>query len=295
MALIRIALGCVVLWDLFWIAGLDLVVPLLAPEEAGGLSTAMHRPRTPPWHSWLPPTVGTGWALWVGLFGSVLAWTCGVFTRTSMLIFVLLSAQFNWILPNADRGIDTLIRNVVLILACSQCGSWASIDARIRTGSWWGSARDVPAWPRHLIVLQLVLMYFMAGVQKFGLTWSPFGGYSALYLILQDPAIARVHWEGLAEVPWFTLTQIGTAGTILWEWSTPVLLVVFWYRHTADRPGRLRGWFNRRRVHWWWATVGIVFHLGIAVTMELGIFSWAMVALYGSLVHPREWPSRSPP
>ena len=139
MALIRVLLGCVVLWDLFWIAGLDLVVPLLAPEEAGGLSKAMTRPRTPPWHAWLPPTAGTGWALWIGLFGSALAWTCGLFTRTSMLIFVLLSAQFNWILPNADRGIDTLIRNVVLILACSQCGSWASIDAKIRidaTGRW---------------------------------------------------------------------------------------------------------------------------------------------------------------
>ena len=46
--------------------------------------------------------------------------------------------------------------------------------------------------------------------------------------------------------PWFRVTQLATLGTWLFELSGLLLLLAFWYRHTRDRPGRLRAFFNRR-------------------------------------------------
>jgi hypothetical protein len=38
-----------------------------------------------------------------------------------------------------------------------------------------------------------------------------------------------------------------------------------------------------------WLSLGVVFHLALALTTELGIFPWAMLALYPAWLHPDEW------
>jgi hypothetical protein len=159
----------------------------------------------------------------------------------------------------------------------------------MKTGSIWGDGQQVPAWPRHLIVVQLVLMYFMAGIQKFGVAWTPFGSYSALFLILQDPAIANADYSWLAAPPWYQFTQLSTFVTILWEYASPVILWSFWCRHTADRGGRIRMFTLRYPPHLIWAGIGVVFHFGIAISLDLGIFPWAMLATYAAFIHPDQW------
>lgn len=288
MALIRICLGLCVLWDLSWVALLDLVEPLFTPHDGGGWSGVLNRPHPGWWYQVLPVAPQSAWVLWACIWGSALCWTLGLGTRLALLAFVLCSAQAAWIMPNADRGIDILIRNLCLILCCSQCGAWLSLDALRRTGRIWGDDRAVPAWPRHLVICQLIGMYFLAGIQKFGVHWSAFGDFNALYLILQDPAIANADYGWIASQPWLAITRLGTAVTIAWEWSTPLLLLVFWYRHTADRPGRVRAWSNLAQPHWIWAGVGVIFHIGIAATMDLGIFPFAMLATYWAFLHPDE-------
>ena len=67
---------------------------------------------------------------------------------------------------------------------------------------------------RRLMILQLVAMYFLAGVQKTGIHWYPMGHFAALYFILQDPAIAKHDFRWLAHPPWFQLTQLGSAITV---------------------------------------------------------------------------------
>ena len=42
-------------------------------------------------------------------------------------------------------------------------------------------------------------------------------------------------------------------------------------------------------IEWVWIGIGAVFHLGLALTTELGIFPWAMLALYPAWVHPDDW------
>lgn len=287
LALIRIGVAVVLLADFLTIAALDLVPTLWAPQEAGGIPTVLQRETVPLWYQWLPPTAASAWGLWTGLVLSALALALGCWTRTAAVVLLLLAAQSAQITPLADRGIDLLLRNVLVLLACSGAGETASVDARRRLGTWLAPGEQrVPAWPRHVLVLQLVVMYFTAGLQKTGLPWTPFGGYSALYIILQDPAIAA------GPMPWletlYPLTQLGTAATVLFELGAIGVLAVFYARWTSERPGRLRSWTVRRRPHLWWLGVGVGLHLGIAATMALGIFPWAVLALYPALVHPDE-------
>ena len=46
--------------------------------------------------------------------------------------------------------------------------------------------------------------------------------------------------------------------------------------------------FLRFDVRLWIVAVGAILHVGIAVTMQLGIFPWAMLALYPAFFHPDE-------
>jgi len=289
LAILRICLGLVILFDAMEVFRRGLVIPLMGVIDSGGLSSVFERGAVPLWYQIFPADPSSAWLLWAGITTSALCFTLGFFPRFNAILFVLLSAQWSQILPMSDRGIDTLVRNAMLILACSQCGRTLSIDAWRKTGSWQGDNQDVQAWPRHLMICQLVLMYFMSGIQKFGLSWTPIGHYSALYIILQDYAIARADFSWVVRQPFYFVTQVSTAVTVMWQWSYPLVLLFFHYRLTPDRGGRFRNFALKYHLHWVWVAVGIFFHIGIALTLELGIFPWAMMALYPALVHPSEW------
>lgn len=284
-ALIRVLLGVVLLSDLLTILRFDLVVPMFAPESIGGFSDAMARNVPPLLYRMVEPTQTTAWLHFGGMLLAASTLTVGLATRTSSLVLLLLSAQHAQILPPADRGIDMLVRNVLLLLVFAGAGRTWSVDSRIRTGSWKDDS-PIPAWPRHLLILQLVVMYFTAGIQKAGILWLPMGRFDALYVLLQDPAVARTDWSWLVHEPFLTLTRIGTATTLIWEWSAPVVLLIYAWRLTGAPHSRLGRLAIRTRAHLIWLSVGVVFHLGIAATLELGIFPWAMLALYPAFLHP---------
>lgn len=287
LGLVRILLGSVILWDFLEIGRLGLVVPLMAGPDAGGLSVAVTRGE-PPWFvAVFGGSAAAAYGLYAILVGSCAAFVAGAGTRAAAAVLLLAWAQFARILPAADRGIDTLCRDVLLVYVFAAGGAWASVDARLRTGSWWGDGAPAPAWPRKLLILQLVAMYFLAGVQKSGIHWYPPGHLAALYFILQDPAIARYDFRWLGGQPWFALTQLGTAGTLVFQDSYPIVLVLRWLRATAERGGRLRAFAVRHpRLEWLWIGTGALFHVSLAVTCELGIFPFAMLALYPAWVHP---------
>jgi hypothetical protein len=289
MAAIRVGIALVVLFDFLLMARLGLVEEVLGPASAGGWGDPLAYDPVPWIYQVLPATTGTAWVLWGVIVTLCVLVAAGVFTPVSIALLVLCWAQMKGILPPAERGIDHLLRNVLCILFFSQSHAAASFDAWRRTGSFWGDGRDVPAWPRHVIVLQLVLMYFAAGVSKVGFDWMPWGGFSALWIILQDPTMSAVD---LTPYPWlYPATQLMTAATMSWEWSAPVVLLLFWWRHTSDRPGRLRTFANRYKLLWAWLSIGVTFHVLLAVTLELGIFPYGMLACYPAFFHPDEWPA----
>jgi hypothetical protein len=283
LAIIRILVAIVLLYDFLHVARLGLVVTLWGAPEAGGLPDIASRDPIPELYQWLPWTADTPWIAWGVMVGALVCLLVGFLTPAAALVALLMSAQLAQVLPLGDRGIDLMLRNVLMILAFSGCGGTWSIDARL-----FGERREVPAWPRHLLVLQLLVMYLMAGVQKAGVTWWPWGGYAALYLVLQDPSIAAWNFKWLDRV--YPLTQVATAATMVFELGAGPMILAWWYRDTRTRPGRLRAVFNRLDLHKWWMLVGVLLHVGIAATMALGIFPYAMLALYPAFFHPDELP-----
>jgi hypothetical protein len=286
LGLIRILVGLTLLYDFVHIWHLDLVEPLFAPNTQGGISNVMDRPGLPLIFKIFPASVAT--ATWMhGLIClSAFFFTIGLFTRSSGVVLLMLYAQSALIVPLGDRGIDMMMRNVVFLLIFSSCGAWGSVDAKRQTGRWLGSGADVPAWPRHLLILQVIVMYFAAGVQKVGMDWMPMGGFAGLYVILQDPAVARADYAWLAD--WYPITQLATALTMLFEWLSPLVLLTYHFRATPERTGRMRRFYGKWKPHLWWIALGVMLHLGIAMTLALGIFPYAMLALYPAFLHPDE-------
>ncbi|MCB9691851.1 MAG: HTTM domain-containing protein [Alphaproteobacteria bacterium] len=268
LGLVRIGLGLCVLVDALVVRGLGLVHPLFGPELEGGLVGAA------PWVESLGPGNVHG-----VLTLAALGLTVGCFTRTSALILLGVWAQLGVAAPFADRAVDLLARDVLAVLALSGAGAWASVDAAWSTGSLWGDGRPVGAWARRLIVAQLALLYGGAGLTKVDASWWPWGGASALFVVLQDPAVTRTSFAFLRDGGW-RLTQVATVVTVVWQLLWP--LVVVWMALGWTRFRRLGD-----RLHAVWLAVGLAFHLTLAATMELGLFPWCMMALYPALIAPR--------
>jgi hypothetical protein len=88
---------------------------------------------------------------------------------------------------------------------------------------------------------------------------------------------------------------------MLFEGSAPLMLLWLWFdwpapagalsaraRPRARRGGRLGEVARRLHLRWVWLALGALLHLGIAFTMQLGIFPFGMLALYPIFVHPEE-------
>jgi len=297
LAAVRILVAAVVLYDLLSLVQLDLVPALFGPLEDGGLGNPLGRKRVPLLYRWFAADAGTAFAAtWVAITAAGML-LIGAGTRLAALVLVLTWAQLAQVLPPADRGIDMLLRNVLVVLALSGCGKAWSLDARLRAGQWGGDGKTVPAWPRLLLVCQMFLVYGTAGLQKVGLTWTPVGDWSALYIVLRDPTFAVLSVDTLNRFYW--ATQLATALTWIWEWATPLAVLAWWYRATRTRGGRVRAWMNSSGFLWKWVVVGAAFHVGTGLVMRLGVFPVAMLALYPCFFHPdawaRAWPRRRKP
>src|SRR5262245_2974080 len=167
LACIRVALASVVLFDLIEMGRLGVTTWLWAPAEAGGIA-AWDPAAAPAFYRIFPSSAASAQWLWVGLVGSMSCVALGFHTRSAALLYVWLSAQTALINDPGDRAIDRAVRIVLLILALSPAGSVWSLDAKLKTGHFRGSPAPAPAWPRYLILGQLVLIYCGAGLAKGG-------------------------------------------------------------------------------------------------------------------------------
>lgn len=260
LALVRIALPLVLLADLVWVAHLGLVDAVWSPPP-DGYATA--------YTSWMGLGAHGLYALAVI---SLVAIAAGAATPVACVVFVLVSAQLSALSPNCESAIDMLARVVFVILALSRCNVRWSVDAWIARKRGRPMPAEIPAWPRYLLMLQLVWMYFSGGQNKAGAGWGPHGGFTALANALTDPHSARwaAGWISVA----YPLTRVATALTMLFELGAPLYLYAYYRR-----------W---RRVRYAWIALGIMFELGIALTLRLGSFPFGMLALYPVLLYPEE-------
>jgi len=282
LAAVRIALAVVLLYDHLVAWRLGVIEPLWAmPPDGyatGGEAGWAAR--------WLGTGAGSAAALWWISVLALVAVATGTLTRVACVVVVLVSAQLSHRAPDADRGIDDLLRVVLLVLALSRSHAVWSVDAWVLRRLGRPMSAEIPAWPRYLLLAQLIWVYFSGGHNKTGEEWGPLGGFTALANALSDPHFARFDpgWIGAI----YPLTRAATAATVAFELGAPLMLLFTYYAATAERPGRLRRWCNRLRLRWIWIGAGVAFHLGIALTMRLGIFPAGMLALYPVLLLPED-------
>ena len=274
LALVRIGVALVLLVDYAWIAHTGMIEPLytLPPD---GYATV---------NSWALPFGAFGlWAIAVVVMVLILV---GLATRVACVGFVLVSVQLALLAPDSESAIDQLFRITLLVLALSRCNARWSVDAWLARRIGRPMPALVPAWPRYLLLLQILWMYFSSGHNKSSDDWGPHGGFTALGQALLDPHNGRL-------APWlvdalYPLTRLATALTITFELTAPLYLLWLYYAATRDRPGRVRRFANRARLRWIWFGLYVAFEIGIAIGLKLGSFPYGMLALWPVLLLPED-------
>ncbi len=284
LALFRIACGLCVIATVGTVVAHDLVQVIWLGSDHGGIRKLARS-------TWLVEQLGgaTPQVVWPLVWGSVaggLLLTLGVGGRLATFVTLQLFLGVSDINGQAGGSYDELLANGLWLLVLAGGDQTLSWRCRRRTGSW-HDPTPVPAWPRTLVLYQLVLVYSSTGLQKLSAHWTPVGGFSALYYILQQPSWHRADMSWLAHV--YPLTQLATAGTWLFELAAPLVLLALYFRRTADRPGRLRAGFNRLRWRDAFVAIGVPMHLGVFLLMDVGPFTWVTLAFYVCLFSPQEW------
>jgi hypothetical protein len=283
MALFRIVVGVIVVWVLasMVLSGVGDIV--WVDRKFGGYRALGDGPYLVKWlggptrgvvHGLAGVTIASGALLALGLGGRLTAFV----TLQGYIALHRLDG-------NASGSSDILVTNALWLLVLARSTATLSVDCRLRTGKF-RSDEAIQAFPRYLGILQLVVMYWSTGMQKVSVYWFPAGSYSALYYILQQPTWQRFSMTWAARA--YPVTQVSTALTWLWEVTAPALLLVYYYRSTADRGGRLRRWANRWDLRLPWALVGLMLHIMIFVAMDVGHFSQISLAFYLCLWQPAE-------
>jgi hypothetical protein len=260
LAALRIALAAVLLLDV-----LALYLPQLGdffgPNSLAGLhGTEISSPH---WTGWLV----AGNANPSLLYGLAIAWAVaagllllGCLSRLSALVAWALAMLFWTRNPHIHNAGDTVRITILFYLMLSPCGAVWSVDSWRRRGR--SSSRVyVPPWPLCLLFIQMAVIYFYNGVHKvLGPQWR--AGHS-LHYVMADLTLSRVSFVRLPTPD--VATQILTWVVLAWELSFPLLVL---WRQTRTAA----------------LLLGVAFHVGIGLTMELGVFAPYMLCLYAPLV-----------
>ena len=250
--------------------------------------------------SLLPPEVGDEYVERTGRFSllygvrspaAIITWfivwcvslvflAVGFYTRFACVVAWVLTASFNLRAPFALNGGDDVAALFMFYLLISPCGAAWSIDSFRRrmkqyrepdSGFESPEPRPAPepvmidAWPVRLIQIQLVVIYFFNGISKLHFVdgTNQYITGEAVYWALNDVTLTRFSYASLPTPLW--LCALLSWATLLFELGFP-LFVLF---------ARTRKWLL-------WG--GVLFHLGIFVTMEIGWFGQVMLCFYPALL-----------
>lgn len=220
---------------------------------------------------------------------AALTTTIGFMTRPSLLLSMVLFRVLCEITNDARSAYDSLLNNAMFLLLLSACGRALSVDVVIDAARGKG-APSATRWPRMLLVLQMGLLYGGSAVMKASSGWVPGGDASALWYILNQPLWARFDSFPLWAYP---ITQVATTTVWLFELSGPLFVLSVLVREAPPTAWLSRMWLGRvlERVRFRdvYLVVGLAMHLGIELTMEVGAFTGASLALYFCAVRPHEW------
>lgn len=269
-ALLRIAFGIVQCGTLFGLRDLSTFWFLddgLVPLDVGAVGLKQ-----------LFIAHGLGHAMGVVVYFSTLAsfvaMTVGFQTRLAVptaLFTSLLHVAWNY-LPLS--GADAAMRVFLFCLVWADCGSVWSLDAWLAARRHGANAPVVvhePAIaPLRLIRYQVALIYFTAGL------WKIFNPYwragSAVHYVVQSNLYRRLP-HGMP-VAFDSFVSFLTYATLAWELTFAFLILFAPTRRVA-------------------LLIGVLIHLGMLATIEIGPFHLVMLGSYLSFLNPDDVPRLS--
>ena len=221
----------------------------LSKNEIVGL-TRLFRP----WQN-DPVLLRTAAWIWVG---SAALLAIGWQTRAAAIVAWVLSTSFANLNPNIDNAGDVIRGIVLFYLMLCPCGAVWSLDRLFeRRGMGVNDRVVVSPWPIRLLFVQLVFIYFMNGLFKLG--GSDWWGGDSLHYVLCDVTLTRFSFAQFPLPLWLTRTSTWTV--LAWEVGFPLWVSLRWTRKIA-------------------LIFGVLFHIGIGVTMELGNFAPYVLTMY---------------
>ncbi len=238
--------------------------------------------------------IGSEWGVrlfFLAALGSYLMMLVGYRTRLATVLawafYISISHRNPYILIGADFVIASMMTWAILL----PLGKRFSVDAirnalksptplrdRAKGSEWDHSALPaVEKVPASLVALFIVihfgLIYLFTGVWKTGPTWWESG--TALFFVLRMEHSLYPVGAMLAEAPMWFLKSLAY-GTLIMEYVALPMFLVPW-----GQP-----WLRRLML-----IVLAGFHIGIALTIDAGVFSYAMMACFPLLLLPRDWES----
>jgi hypothetical protein len=203
---------------------------------------------------------------WVAATVSLLV---GYQTRVSSLLVWFGTMCFFARNPNLKNGGDDTLQIALFLLMLTPCGAALSVDAWRRRRRGMPYDRSIAPWGVRLFQLQLCIIYLTTGIAKLrGHSWID---GTAIHYVINDVTMARWSYAQLPLPFWITATL--TYATLSWEVLFPLL--VLW-----------------RRTRAWALWFGVMLHLGIYLMIEVGWFSFYMIAMYAVWIPDRWWESR---
>jgi hypothetical protein len=269
MAAFRIAIGAVTLIDF----STTLLPHLDDYYGAAGASDPNSpanwwQPADWPWPLLGPETAPSTVRLYaVALLVAAALVTVGLATRVSTLVtwFLLVSFHFaNQAVLNAG---DALLRCGLFYLLWMPAGAAWSVDARLAAARGRAPSATVAAWGLRLAQAQLLVVYLFTALEKAagGPRASHWLTGEAVGRALRHPLVMRVDW--FTDLPAWIAASV-TWAVLAWELTFPLLVA-------------------SRRLRPWALGFGVLVHVGIALVMDVGHFSFTVLAYYVLFVPDR--------
>ena len=279
------ASGPIAAWRTFWFQDVPPHSLALLRIALGGLGAISVLTLTPVEGFWstqgLAPVPGGGLGIrraiadsgfdlavaWGLFLASLLAFTAaalGYRTATSVVAAFAASVGMTYWNPLPLNGGHYVSAGLLFLLMWTGSGEVLSVDAWLRRRSGDpGRGRVQPIWPLRLMRFQIAVIYLNSGLGK--LYHPAWRDGSALHYVLHLNTFARFPQTLPPEWDW--VATAGTYVTLVWEVAFPFLL----FQRLTRRLALL---------------LGVLLHLGMALTMEVGLFSWVMLAGYIAFLDP---------
>lgn len=222
-------------------------------------------------------------ALYLVLLFACVCMIVGVFPRLMTIVAVLLLFSFHERNPLSLGGGDTVLRNIGFLLILAPTGRAFSLRRlQMHWREWKLKRRLLPpatmaAWPQVLLLWQLGVIYVTSGWDKMvGSMWI---GGTAVNSALHHPHFTRLPLWMMDYVS--PISPTIAYAVIVFEFSWLLLLLP---NDILLHLGLSRGTVKRALL-----VMGILFHGGIFLLMDVGSFSWAMMIAYLGILETEDF------